>query len=111
MSRHLQVARPLRLLVLPALLVAGLAGPAYAEPNNGGGPQGPTVEDLSKQGYICTTFHDVYLICKDPSGRGGTYVCAPNNQCVPYNPQQSGGRGGGKLRLPKITTQHNLTRH
>ena len=43
--------------------------------------------------------------------RGGTYVCAPNNQCVPYNPQQSGGSGGGKLRLPKITTQHNLTRH
>jgi len=48
--------RWLRLLALPAILVASLAGPALAEPNNGGGPNGPTVEDLSKQGYICTTF-------------------------------------------------------
>lgn len=111
MSGRVQGRHQLRLLVLPALIVSGLTGPALAEPNNGGGPQGPTVEDLSKQGYICTTFHDVYLICKDPSGHGGPYVCAPNNQCTPYNPQQSGGTGGGKLRLPKITTLHNLTRH
>jgi hypothetical protein len=88
------------LFAIAALSALALVSPAIAAQNEGGGSGGPTVGDLSKRGHVCTTFDHVYLACKDPSGNGPPFVCAPNGQCIPGNPQQTTGGSRHSWRPP-----------